>query len=41
MIKNAGAMREAFLDAWFNPEARKTIGEVRDKLLAKKVVQKE
>ncbi|MGH7491576.1 MAG: enoyl-CoA hydratase/isomerase family protein [bacterium] len=40
MIRNAGAMREAFLDAWFNPEARKTIGEVRDKLLAKKVEHK-
>lgn len=36
MIKSAGAMREAFLDAWFNPEARKTIGEIREKLLAKK-----
>ena len=41
MIKSAGAMREAFLDAWFNPEARKTIGEVRDKLLANKEAQKE
>lgn len=36
MIKSSGAMREAFLDAWFNPEARKTIGDIRDKLLAKK-----
>ncbi len=36
MIKSAGAMREAFLEAWFNPEARQTIGEIRDKLLAKK-----
>ena len=40
MIKSAGAMREAFLEAWFNPEARHTIGEIRNKLLAKKVARR-
>ena len=39
MIKSAGAMRDAFLDAWFDPEARRTIGEIRDKLLAKKTAR--
>ncbi len=39
MIKSAGAMREAFLEAWFDPEARQTIGEIRNKLLAKKTAR--
>lgn len=36
MRKNAEAMREEFLQAWFSPSARQTIGAIREKLKAKK-----
>ena len=36
MTKSAGAVREAFLEAWFSPEARQRVGELRQQLLAKK-----
>lgn len=36
MNKGAHTMREAFLDAWFSPAARATIGAIRNKLMARK-----
>ncbi|MDZ7269718.1 MAG: enoyl-CoA hydratase/isomerase family protein [candidate division KSB1 bacterium] len=36
MTKNAGSMREAFLDAWFSHAARNAIDTVRRQLLDKK-----
>lgn len=38
MTKNAGSMREAFLEAWFSHAARNAVGNVRRQLLAKKRV---
>ncbi len=36
MEQNFDQMREVFLEAWFSPAARSTIGALREKLLAKK-----
>jgi len=36
MTKNAGSMREAFLEAWFSHAARHAVGNVRRQLLEKK-----
>ncbi len=36
MIAGADKKREAFLEAWFSPAARETIGAIRNKLLLRK-----